>query len=229
MAKACKRPAANLPSESRPTAEKTHEPRNLRRRKPSASAKEADNPEHGDGDTEVAEVAVTAHVSDAVGSPSNVQNTLHNFFSTRTQQAEQVLNQTADLETAVAQLRDDAPNVFLNPMLPHNANQFEISKEIWLSTPKDRIEKFLPLWDCRGGVPIRVTTLCSGSDAPIHGMRNTTNHWNNAIVSAFGDAAHENMYHHIMSCDNKLTARRFIYANSPCALIFHRISPKTAF
>ena len=43
--------------------------------------------------------------------------------------------------------------------------------------------------------------------------------WNKAL-----DNANACFFHHILSCDIKLVARRFIYANSPCPYIFHRTS-----
>ena len=160
------------------------------------------------------------------------QNVLHEFLSERAEHAIQQIEtaRAGDLDNAIAQLRDrdEGAAMFLNPMLPCNANQSEISKEIWLSTPQHRLDEFLPLWDARGGVPIRVATLCSGADTPMHAMRNQTYHWNTALENSFEDAAQPTSYHHILSCDIKLTARRFIYANSPCPLIFHRICKMSA-
>jgi hypothetical protein len=172
-------------------------------------------------------------VEDASGSihpaaaPSS--NMLHTFLTGRADHARQRLETTAaaadegDLQAAVAHLRDldDGALMYLNPMLPWNANQSEISKEIWLSTPQHRLDDFLPIWDARGGAPIRVATMCSGTDAPVHAMRNQAFHWNTALDNSFGDAAQPSFFHHILSCDCKLTARRFIYSNSPPPLCFN--------
>ena len=134
-------------------------------------------------------------------------------------------NGGGDLDDAVLSLtRAEGSVDFLNARLPLHVNQHEISKEIWLSTPEERRDEWLEKWADRMGVPVRVATLCAGTDAPVHGMRNQTLIWNEELdntISCF--------YHHILSCDIKATSRRFIYANSPCPLLFHRTPGPTAY
>jgi site-specific DNA-cytosine methylase len=118
------------------------------------------------------------------------------------------------IDDAILLLR---PTPYLNPKLPWVMQSVEIYREIWLSTPMHRRTNLLSLWRKRKGRPVRVSTLCSGTDAPIKALLDLQTIFNDELSGT----DHLAFFKHIMACDSKAIARRFIDANFSVANIFH--------
>ena len=99
------------------------------------------------------------------------------------------------------------------------ATSKELLKEFWLSLSAAARENCLDKWAARQGVPLRVVTLCSGSEAPIQAMNDLADIYNDSLSGDMIGC----FFTQLASCDMKDTARKFSSANFNCRLHFHRI------
>ena len=71
---------------------------------------------------------------------------------------------------------------YYNPLLPWGASGKELMKEFWFSLRNRQCDRFLAGWGARNGVPIRVVTLCSGSEAPMQALSELTEVYNDNLA-----------------------------------------------